>query len=367
MLKRHVATVTWIVLLALIVGCKPTTIPAPLPTAHPECATSIPEDIKEMVRNQVEHEHNVGIVVGAITPCGTEYYSYGHLTASGDRPVDEDTVFEIGSVTKVFTTILLADMVERGEVSLDDPIEQYLPDNVKISTPNDRPIALAHLATHTSGLGTMPDSFTPADENNPWADFSVEKLYDTLANYPIRRNSGTRYEYSNLGMGLLGHILELQSEMTYEELVVERVANELGMPDTRISLPYKMRRRLATGHDESGPVANWDIRAVEGAGALRSTARDMLTFLAANVGLKESRLLPAMQTTHEPQHRAGSPNMHIGLGWHIRTNGDTEIVEHHGATGGYWSFVGFIEDEQTGVVVLTNSFQAVDEIGIRLL
>ena len=143
MLKRYVTTMTWIVLLALIVGCKPTTTPAPLPTAHPECGTSIPEDIKETIRSQVENGHNVGIAVGVVTPCGTEYYSYGHLTASGDRAVDEDTVFEIGSVTKVFTTILLADMVERGEVSLDDPIDQYLPSSVTVPTRNDRPITLA--------------------------------------------------------------------------------------------------------------------------------------------------------------------------------------------------------------------------------
>lgn len=336
-------------------------------TSHYECAESIPEDIRQTIRYRVDHGHNAGIVVGVVTPSGTEYCSYGKTAGLVSQAVDENTVFEIGSITKVFTSLLLADMVERAEVSLDDPIEKYLPDSVTVPTRNGQSITLAHLATHTSNLPRMPSNFSPANPSNPYADYTVEQLYQFLSNHTLGRDIGAQYEYSNVGAGLLGHILALRSGMAFEELIVQRIADELGMPDTRISLTPEMRSRLARGHRENRAVANWDIPTLAGAGALRSTARDMLTFLAANIGLQESRLLPAMQTTHESRYQAGLPTRDIGLGWHIRTNGDKEIIWHNGGTGGYRSFAGFVRGEQRGVVVLTNTFRTIDEIGFHLL
>jgi D-alanyl-D-alanine-carboxypeptidase/D-alanyl-D-alanine-endopeptidase len=338
----------------------------PAPTVCRESTALIPESTKTSVRVMVDHGYNVGIVVGIVTPCGSEVYSYGQTALSGGKPVDENTVFEIGSVGKLFTALLLADMVARGEVAFDDPIELYLPASVKAPTYRGRSITLVDLATHTSGLPSLPDNLAPADELNPYADYTVAQMYAALAQTTLKRKPGSRYEYSNFGMGLLGHILSLRSGMTYEELVVTRIADELGMPSTRITLTPEMQSRLASGYREGEPFPLWDIPTLAGAGALRSTVRDLLTFLAANMGLQESRLYAAMQVTHEPRYPAGS-TLQVGLAWHIRTEDSLQIIEHHGATGGYWSYVGFIKERRTGVVVLTNTYQDIDSIGHDLL
>lgn len=333
---------------------------------HTECTGLIPESIKARVRQDVDLRLNVGIVVGIVCPCGTEVYAYGKTALSGGQTVDENTVFEIGSIGKPFTALLLADMVERNEVSFDDPIERFLPTSVSAPTHNGRSITLIDLATHTSGLPNIPDNLTPADEYNPYADYTAEQMYEALAQTCLKHSIGSQYEYSNFGMGLLGHVLSLQSGMSYEELVVTRIADELGMPDTRVTLTPPMRSRLATGYRDGEPFPLWDNPTLAGAGALRSTVRDMLTFLAANMGLIESSLYETMQVTHEPRYQVDG-SMEVGLGWHIRTQDDVQIVEHHGATGGYWSFAGFVKGKQTGVVVLTNTFHDIDEIGLDLL
>ena len=192
-------------------------------------------------------------------------------------------------------------------------------------------------------------------------------MYEFLSGYELKRDIGAQFEYSNYGVGLLGHLLALQSGMSYEELFVKRIANELGIANTRITLTPAMTNSLAKGHNGNIEVSNWDIPTLAGAGALRSTAQDMLTFLAVNMGLKKSCLYPAMKVTHKQQHQAGLPDMHIGLGWHILTSGNRKIIWHNGGTGGYWSFAGFVKESQTGVVVLTNTSESLDDIGFHFL
>jgi CubicO group peptidase (beta-lactamase class C family) len=330
-------------------------------------SANIPEDIKEAIRERVESGYNAGIIVGIIDANGACYYSDGKTILSGNQNPNKDTVFEIGSFTKVFTSLLLADMVQQGQIALEDPIEKFLPPSVQTPKRNGKSITLANLATHTSGLPRLPDNLLPSDANNPYADYSVEQMYEFLSGYELQHDIGVQYEYSNYGGGLLGHLLALQSGMSYEELFVQRIANELGILNTRITLTPAMTSSLAKGHTGNIEVSNWDIPTLAGAGAMRSTAQDMLTFLAVNMGLKKSRLYPAMKVTHKQQHQAGSPDMHIGLGWHIRTSDKNRIIWHNGGTGGYWSFAGFIEADKTGVVVLTNTSQSIDDIGYHLL
>ena len=159
------------------------------------------------------------------------------------RTARGDTVFEIGSGTKVFTSLLLADMAHRGEVALDDTIGKYLPPDVKMPERNGRSITLVDLATHTSGLPRLPTNLSPKDPNNPYADYSVEQFYQFLSTYQLTRDIGSQYEYSNLGGGLLGHILALRAGMSYEALVESRICDPLGMNSTRITLIPEMKRR----------------------------------------------------------------------------------------------------------------------------
>lgn len=335
-------------------------------------ASNIPTDdeIRRILVQRVDEFHqSVGIVVGIITPEGRRVITYGALDKGDSRPLTGDTVFEIGSVTKVFTSLLLSDMVQRGEVALTDPISKYLPAGAKVPQRNGRQITLQDLATQSSGLPVLPSNLKPKDLANPYADYSVEELYAFLSSYELPRDIGAKYEYSNLGVGLLGHVLTLKAGMDFEALVHKRITEPLGMSNTVITLSPAIKGRLATGHDDKlKPVANWDFPTLAGAGALRSTVNDMLTFLAANLGYTKTPLAAAMTAMLNVRRPTDRPGLEIGLAWHIRTGGDP-IVWHNGGTGGYRSFVGFDPKKRIGVVVLANAFTTagVDDIGGHIL
>src|ERR1035438_1321087 len=252
--------------------------------------------IRAILADRIDTLHqNVGIAVGIVDAHGRRFVSYGNFSVNDPRPVGNDTVFEIGSTTKVFTSTILADMVQRGEVSLDDPVAKYLPADVKMPQRGGRQITLVDLATHTSGLPRMPSNFAPKDVSNPYADYTVANLFQFLSSYELTRDIGSKFEYSNMGVGLLGQALARRAGMDYEALVRARVTGPLKMENTRIALTPEMKSRLAAGHNEARQAAaNWDQPTFAGAGALRSDARDLLTFIAANLGYVESPLAPAM-------------------------------------------------------------------------
>jgi CubicO group peptidase (beta-lactamase class C family) len=297
--------------------------------------------------------------------------AYGSLNQGDPRPLNGDTIFEIGSATKVFTSLLLADMVQRGEVALTDAVAKYLPAEVKVPERGGRAITLVDLSTHTSGLPRMPSNFSPKDPANPYADYSVEQLYQFLSSYQLTRDIGSQFEYSNLGGGLLGQALAHRAGVDYEALVRSRITGPLGMNSTGITLSPEMKARLALGHnDKLVTVPNWDLPALAGAGALRSSVNDMLTFLAANLGYVKSPLAPAMAAMLSVRRSTGAPGGgEIGLGWLITKPSEDEIVWHNGGTGGYRSFIGYDAKTRVGVVVLSNTFtgSGVDDIGMHLL
>ncbi len=314
-----------------------------------------------------DEDQSAGIVVGVTTQEGRVVVGYGRLSADDPTQPDGDTVFEIGSVTKVLTSTLLADLVVRGEMELDTPVQSLLGAAARMPTRDGAEITLGHLATHNSGLPRLPDNFDPADESNPYADYDAERLYAFLSSHELRRDIGEGVEYSNVGYGLLGHALALREGTDYETLVTERILEPLQMSDTAVELAPPLRERLVPGHDEQlRPAANWDLTALAGAGALRSTVNDMLTFVEANMGLRESALRPAMEFAQAPQLPDPALGMDLGLGWIIAAEGGRRFVWHNGATGGYSSFVGFDPEAREGVIVLSNSANLVDFVAYRL-
>jgi serine-type D-Ala-D-Ala carboxypeptidase/endopeptidase len=318
-----------------------------------------------------EHRERIGIVVGVIEPEGRRVLAFGSTGTEPGTPVDGDTVFEIGSVTKVFTALLLADMAARGDVGMDDPVAEHLPPGVAVPTRGGRLITLRDLAMHRSALPRLPGNMAPADIANPYADYSIEQLYAFLSSHELTRDIGAEYEYSNLGAGLLGHALARAANLDYETLVRERIATPLSMRSTAIALDAGLRERLATGHDARlSPVPNWDLPTLVGAGGLRSTANDMLSFLALFLGYERSTLETALPAMLEERRPAG-PGLEIALGWHIRhrNSGDEGVIWHNGGTGGYRSFIGLDPIARTGVVVLTNVSLpgGVDDLGFHLL
>ncbi len=330
-------------------------------------------EIKKILAERIDAQHqSVGIVVGVLEADGTRrVVGHGTFDAGDKRAVDGDTLFEIGSATKVFTALLLADAVTRGEVALTDPVAKFLPAEVKVPERGGKKITLQDLSMHVSALPRMPTNFAPKDNANPYADYSVQQLYAFLSGYELPRDIGSEYEYSNLAVGLLGHVLARRAGMDYETLVKKRITEPLAMKSTAITLSDAMKGRLAIGHDqELARAANWDIPTLAGAGALRSSANDLLEFLAAFLGMKKTPLAPAMAATLQPRKPAGSADMQIALGWHVRTTpGGGEILWHNGGTGGYRSFMAFDPKARTGVVVLSNTSTAggVDDIGGHLL
>ena len=310
------------------------------------------------------------LVVGVIDANGRRVIAYGSLAKDDQRPLNGDTIFEIGSMTKVFTSLVLMDMVLKGEVALTDPVSKYLP-GVKVPERNSRNITLQDLSTQSSGLPRMPSNFHPKDQSNPYADYTVEQLYQFLSGYQLTRDIGSQYEYSNLGVGLLGHALTLRARMDYESMLRSRILDPLGMTSTRVTLTPEMKAHLALGHGPSmSVVSNWDLGpAFAGAGALRSSANDILTFLGANLGYTKTQLATAMAAEISIRRPAGSPDMQIAYAWHIQNKDGNSIVWHNGGTGGYRTFMGFDPKSRTGVVVLSNIASAAgpDDIGRHLL
>lgn len=343
---------------------------------------------------------DTGLVVGVTEGGRSSVFGYGKKQVTDNGPPEGDTLYEIGSVTKVFTTSLLSLLVSQGKLNLDDPVRDIF------STLPGMPqgITLLSLATHTSGFPKMPpDAIRGAlmNRGNPYLDYTTVKLLRYLKQYRRKPRPDEEINYSNMGMSLLGLILAEKAGGTYEEAVVDMICNPLSMLDTRITLSPEQEERLAIPHTGSGKPSNgWNLPAFAGAGALHSTAEDTLRFLEAHLGRTASPLMDALRLSHEKQagefpipsrltrlipgaskkNLAGSPfTRNIGLGWVIGNAGGNglETHWHHGATGGYVSFAGFVKEADAGTVVMMNrgprfpemvsGVSSADEIGFRVL
>ena len=326
-------------------------------------------DIRKILHDRLAGQTGIAIVVGVIDADGRRVVADGVLDTGKKTPPNGDTLFEIGSITKVFTSLLLADAVQRGEVALTDPVAKFLPADVKVPERGGRKITLQDLATHTSGLPSMPANVTVTDAGNPYAAYTDKLLYEFLSGWQLSRDIGSQYEYSNLGGALLGNALARRAGMDYETLLRTRITAPLGMTSTAITLSDALKQRLAAGHDVGGErVPSSELGALAGAGAIRSTANDLLVFLAAELGYTKSPLATAMAAQLAVRRPTGSPGLSIALGWHVFSSpAGNEIVWHNGATGGYRSFVGYDAKRRFGIVVLTNVLASVDELGLQML
>lgn len=340
----------------------------------PEAPLSLDETVPyvdRLANGYLASGENVGLVVALIEAGDSRILGYGHVVQGDAAQPDGQTVFELASVGKTFTSTVLADMHRRGELSWDDPLEKYLPEGVAVPERNGRTITLLDLATQTSGLPSMPPNFRFGDPLNPYADYTVEEMYDGLSQTELAAAPGDHYEYSNFGFGLLGHALERRSGKTFEALVIERLCDPLGMDSTRMTLSETLRTRLATPHDGGEPVKIWEDTTMPGAGSFLSTAEDMVRYVQAHWSaeagdLQRPRLGVASDTTRK-WRPADIPSRSMGLGWHIDSENALDIIWHNGGAGGSCSYVAFLHEPRVGVVVLSNSSNPVDELGYRAL
>ena len=309
----------------------------------------------------------VALVAGTVDANGRAVTCIGRLAVQPP----EDAMFEIGSVTKAFTSLLLADMAGCGEVALEDPVARYLPAGTSVPRRGRRQITLLDLAMHVSGLPRLPGNLALwLHARNPYAHYDAARLYHFLARCELQFEIGQTYVYSNLGAGLLGHALALRAGMTYERLVRERILAPLGMESTGIALSEEQRKRFVTGYNGwLWRVDPWGFDVLAGCGALRSTAGDLLTFLAANLEPDTSPLGAAMRRMLSVRRPTGIANVDIAMGWHVFT--PSGVVWHHGGTFASRSFAAFDPEKRKGVVVLSNYggelYPHVREIGMRVL
>ena len=255
-------------------------------------------------------------------------------------------------------------------------MQEHLPHQLVIPRHGDEQVTLLHLATHSSGLPIQPPliglfALTTKDFRNQYAEYGTTHLAKTLSRLKLKRQVGSRFEYSNLGVGVLGHALVRAAKAdSYEALVVQRICKPLGMKDTRIELSDDQQSRLAAGHTTGGKrTSPWDFASLEGCGALRSTVNDMLIFASANLGLQESSLQPAFKMSQQPRLETTRQGRHAGLCWMCENTDDPKraIRWHNGGTGGYRSLVAFDLDRKSAVVVLSNSAHSVDSLALEVL
>lgn len=298
----------------------------------------------------------LGIVVGIVGPKGRKVFGFGNISRySVDKP-SGDTVFPLASITKTFTGALLSDLTLRGIVRLDDSIAKYLPTGViKPDNPLGR-ITLLDLATHTSGLPKMPTNMISPHAGKSMAPYSVAQLYDFLTHYRLATPPGLEFQYSNLGTALLGHIIEIASRVPYEKLVEDHICIPLDMPSTRITPNKSMRQRLAQGYDKKLNVVKLQTYDVgKGSGGLYSTGNDMLNYLAANMGLSDAEIVPALLDAQTLRRRVpGKENEFMGLAWQIKTVRGRQILNKNGGLVGFQSFIAFSKADKVGIIALAN-------------
>ena len=331
--------------------------------------------MRSVLQQRVDAGVSPGYAVGVVDASGTSRVITAGTGTKG-APIDARSIFEIGSITKTFTGTLLASLASDRQVTLDDAVSDLLPRGTVIPARNGRRITLRDLATQSSGLPRMPGNFAPADPSNPYADYDGARMLSYLASYTLPRDPGESYDYSNLGVGLLGYALAQRAGTSYEALVTRRVLAPLGMRETAVTLSPTMRARIAQGHDVSGkPVPQWDLDALAGAGALRSSISDMLRYLEANIAADANPSDPrtggigrVLAEAHRPAFAKGPSGMSLGLAWHRLPlpSGDT-IVWHNGGTGGYASFLGYSTARKMGVVILANASASPDAIAMHWL
>ena len=328
----------------------------------------ISEKVKENIKLKVDAGDNTGIVIGIFEGDKVEYFSYGKTDIKTGVHVDENSVFEIGSVSKVFTALLLADQVVNKKMKLSDPISMYLPQGIKSPTRNGQEITLQHLSTHSSGLPRLPSNMIIENRIQPYVNYTGKDMLDFLSNYELTRDIGQQWEYSSYGVGLLGYILGLNDKSDYESLMIKKIAIPLKLNDTRVNLTPEMKKRLAWGHRRGIKIhLGHDMTCMAGGAGIRSTVKDLVLFLQANTLLNYTPLKEAMQLSHKQAFKDEKRRREIGLGWFLSDTPNGKLIWHGGNTPGYTSFIGFFEGTNKGVVVLTNSAGNVLDIGRTLL
>ena len=328
------------------------------------------KEIKAMIKTAVDSKRSKSIIIGIIDSNGRKIFSEGIISDNDPRLPDSNTIYEIGSITKVFTSLILADMSLKQQLSLQDPISKFLPKSVKTPNTKGKEISLLDLSIHTSTFPRFPYNVDPKNLDDPYGDYTTKCLFEYVSAYQPDIEIGSSWRYSNTAYGLLGYILTTASKAkNYEELNKEQICKPLGMQSTVITLTPSLLKNTAIGHSEYGkPAPPLNLSSIDGAGAFRSNMKDMLTFAAANLGLIQSNFLPAIQLTHAKhiKKESNGPD-YATMGWTLWEKDGRNLIFKDGGTPGFRTFIGIDTKNKFGVVVLSSSNNGVTDIGKHIL
>jgi CubicO group peptidase (beta-lactamase class C family) len=323
-------------------------------TVRNPLATELDKKTDTLAQAFMERNNTASLAIGVLENGQFHTYGYGETKRGNGSAPTQFTLYEIGSISKTFTGILLAYFVEQKKIRLDDPINKYLPDSIPELSFNGKKVTVASLSNHSSGLPRLPSNlFDEADMQNPYKHYDDQRLFRFLKNYKLTREPGEQYEYSNLAVGLLGVILERISGKTYEELLKEIIRDPLAMGSTRIKLTDSDITMFAQGYRGEAPVHSWEFVSLVGAGGIRSCVYDMLLYAKAQVDGGNSALDKAIGLSHQVTWEKGSTR--VGLGWHLVTRNGISYLFHNGQTGGYYTVLLINPKTKRAVVMLTNA------------
>ncbi|MFH6959350.1 serine hydrolase [Flavobacterium aquidurense] len=338
-------------------------------TTAPVVFAQVPIDsIKAIIKREVTNKRSKSIIVGIVDANGRQIVAEGYKSDQNHTLPDGNTIYEIGSITKVFTSLVLADMSIKHQLNLIDPISKFLPKTVKTPVRNGKEISLLSLSTHRSGMPRFPYNVDPKNLEQPYADYTVDKLYEYVSHFEPPFDIDTKWRYSNVAYGLLGNILTLKAKKDFETLITEEICKPLNLNNTVISLTAKQKSNLATAHAETGTaVGLTDLGAIGPGGSIRSTANDLLTFAEANLGLIKTNLSPAIELTHVLQAKKDGNDTYTTMGWTLVSDDGKNLLFKDGGMPGYCTFLGIDKKNRIGVVVLSNSNNSVSDIGRHIL
>ncbi|PPK99715.1 CubicO group peptidase, beta-lactamase class C family [Parapedobacter indicus] len=312
--------------------------------------------------------HTHALAIGIINAGKTSAFYYGETEKGNKQLPDENTLFEIGSISKTFTATLLAYLAQTQQVNLDDSITNYLPDSVAVN-PDLQRITLRQLANHTSGLPRMPDNIdaTAAGHSlNPYSGYTKAHLYTYLKSYKATVPPDSIYQYSNLGFGILGDILSTIYGKPYDEMIQEIICQPLGLKNTT-EHPNPDSQYVAKGYNEKGiETPLWTFDAFTAHGSLKSTVSDLLLYAKAHFKMPETDLEHALALTRQFTY-FNPPETDIGLAWHMNVVGDELIYWHNGGTFGSSSYLALTPDKKMAIVVLSNTAESVDSVALAIL
>lgn len=349
----------FLALTLLVMSCKDKDNTQPITTNNP-LATKLDSLVHQEVSDYAKKKAVAGFSIGVIQNGETHFYGYGETTEGNAKIPDENTMFEIGSITKTFTATVA--LMEFGKIRpiYDFPIRLLLPTEIPTLSKNGKEIMLQHLLNHTSGLPRLPDDIDDDwDSQNPYAHYDSTMMYNYLKNYQLKREPGALFEYSNLGMGLAGVILERQLHKSYEQIIIEKVATPLGMNRTKITRFSQDQQNTAKPHDAKGKVVPyWDFNAYKGAGALLSTSKDMLIYAKKHLDTPTDELGQIFQQLHQITYEGkgnDGNDYKIGLGWLELTINNQKVYVHDGGTGGFSTFIFVCPSKNLAMVFLANN------------